>query len=69
MMIFNITCTILILLVFVMEVILIFLEKPDKDVVKDLKTNFLLGLFILITGLFMKVVDQAYALPCRFTIR
>jgi len=54
---FNITGTILIFVVFAFEVILIFLGKPDKDTVLDLKSNFLLGMFILFTGLFMKGVE------------
>lgn len=54
---FNIAGTILVLLVFLIEVILILRDKPEKDVVLDLKSNFLLGLFILVTGLFMKGVE------------
>lgn len=57
MFIFNLTGTILVLIVFVIEVFLIFLEKPEKDVVLDLKSNFLLGVLILLTGMFMKGIE------------
>jgi sterol desaturase/sphingolipid hydroxylase (fatty acid hydroxylase superfamily) len=57
MLAFNITGTILVIIAFAIEVVLIFMEKPDKDVVKDLKSNFILGLFILLTGLVMKGVE------------
>jgi sterol desaturase/sphingolipid hydroxylase (fatty acid hydroxylase superfamily) len=57
MLTFNITGTILILIVFAIEVVLILQEKRDREVVQDLKSNFVLGVFILLTGLFMKGVE------------
>ena len=57
MMTFNVTGTILVLVVFLIEVILLFKEHPKKDVFLDLKSNFLLGVLILLTGLFMKGVE------------
>jgi sterol desaturase/sphingolipid hydroxylase (fatty acid hydroxylase superfamily) len=57
MLAFNIAGTILVLVAFGIEVILILLQKPDRDVVQDLKSNFFLGLLILLTGLFMKGVE------------
>lgn len=54
---FNITGTVLVLIAFAIDVVLIFLERPKKDVVNDLGSNFLLGLLILFTGLFMKGVE------------
>ncbi|HTE30607.1 MAG TPA: sterol desaturase family protein [Chryseolinea sp.] len=57
MLTFNITATILITIAFAIEVVLILLQKPDTDVVKDLKSNSVLGLLILLTGLFMKGVE------------
>ena len=57
MLAFNITGTILIFVVFAIEIVLILQEKPAKDVVRDLKSNFILGMLILLTGLFMKGVE------------
>lgn len=57
MLTFNIAGAILVLIAFLIEVVLIFREKHERDVILDLKSNFLLGLFILITGLFMKGVE------------
>lgn len=57
MLLFNVTGTILVLLVFLIEVILILKQRPDRDVVQDLKSNFFLGLLILLTGLVMKGVE------------
>jgi sterol desaturase/sphingolipid hydroxylase (fatty acid hydroxylase superfamily) len=54
---FNIAGTILISIAFFIEVVLLLLQKPDKNLVQDMKSNFLLGLFILFTGLFMKGVE------------
>jgi len=57
MMVFNVTGTILVLVVFLIEVILLLKEHPEKDVFLDLRSNFLLGVLILLTGLFMKGVE------------
>jgi hypothetical protein len=56
MLTFNITGTILILFVFAIEVVLILQEKRDREVVQDMKSNFILGVFIFLTGLFIKCV-------------
>jgi sterol desaturase/sphingolipid hydroxylase (fatty acid hydroxylase superfamily) len=57
MLAFNITGTILVLLAFLIEVVLILLQKPGREVVQDMKSNFLLGILILLTGLLMKGVE------------
>lgn len=54
---FDLTGALLIVIVFAIEATLILLQKPARDVVKDMKSNVLLGLFILLAGLFMKGVE------------
>lgn len=57
---FDVAGAILVLVAFLIEVVLIFLQKPERDVIQDMKSNFFLGLLILLTGLFMKGVELTF---------
>ncbi|MDH7461720.1 sterol desaturase family protein [Chitinophagaceae bacterium 26-R-25] len=54
MLTFNIIGVSLMLIVFAVEITLVIIHTPEKKMIKDIKANFLLGLFYLITGLSVK---------------
>lgn len=57
MLTFDVAGAILLMIAFVIEAILILLQRPSRDVVHDMGSNLLLGLLILFTGMVMKGVE------------
>ena len=51
---FDIAATTLLFIAFFIEFTLILFHKPEKRMLKDIKANFLLGLCIILVGLFEK---------------
>ena len=54
---FDVIVTILLFTAFFVEFLFIFLHRPDKDLISDMKANFILGVCLVLTGLFMKGVE------------
>ncbi|RYZ55021.1 MAG: hypothetical protein EOO14_13650 [Chitinophagaceae bacterium] len=54
---FDVAGAMLLLAAFLIEAAVILLERPGRDVVKDMKANLLLGGLILLTGMVMKGVE------------
>jgi len=54
---FDAIATLLLFVAFLIEFILILRHKPDKDLIKDMKANFLLGVCLILTGLFIKGIQ------------
>ncbi len=54
MLAFNIIGISLMLTIFAIEIALVIIHRPGKEMIKDIKANFLLGIFYLLTGLLMK---------------
>jgi sterol desaturase/sphingolipid hydroxylase (fatty acid hydroxylase superfamily) len=66
---FNITGTILLVIVFAIEVVMLLSQKPKKELVLDLGSNAFLGLLVLVTGLFMKGVElSVFSFVYRYAI-
>lgn len=69
MLTFNIVAIIILTIAFSIDVFLILQQKPKPAVVNDLKSNFLLGMLVLLTGAFMKTVElSAFSLVYNFAI-
>lgn len=51
---FNIAGSIILFTAFIIEFCLMILHRPDKDVIKDSLANFVLGVLIILTGIFEK---------------
>ncbi|MEO7263289.1 MAG: sterol desaturase family protein [Ferruginibacter sp.] len=53
---FNLISAIILFVAFFIEFTLILLQKPEKDVVDDMKSNAILGVCLVLTGLITKVM-------------
>jgi len=51
---FDTIGTVLLFTLFFIEFILILLHSPKKEVIQDMKSNFVLGLFVILVGFFEK---------------
>jgi len=51
---FDTIGTVLLFTVFFIEFTLMLLHKPDKNVIQDMKANFVLGVLVILVGLFEK---------------
>jgi len=56
---FDITATILLFIAFFIEFALILRHHPDKGLVKDMKANFVIGVSLIVVGLFIKSIELA----------
>jgi len=66
---FDTIAAFLLFIVFLIEFILILLNKPEKELIKDMKTNFLIGVSIILVGLFIKGVQLSfYSLLYSFSV-
>lgn len=52
---FNLVSAIILFVVFFIEFALMLIHKPDKALVNDMKSNAILGVCLVITGLFTKI--------------
>ena len=60
---FDAIATLLLFVAFFIEFILILRHKPDKELIKDMKANFLIGVCLILVGLFIKGIQfSLYAL-------
>ena len=60
---FDAIATVLLFVAFFIEFILILRHKPDKELIKDMKANFLIGVCLILVGLFIKGIQfSLYAL-------
>lgn len=66
---FDITATFLLFTVFFIEFILIFINRADKDQVKDMKVNFVIGVCLILVGLFVKGIELSlFSFAYRFAL-
>ncbi len=66
---FDIIATIFLFAAFFIEFALILMHKPDKNVIKDMKANFIIGVCLILVGLFVKGVEfSIFSLAYRVAI-
>ena len=66
---FDVTATLLLFAVFFIEFILIFINRPTKDQVKDMKANFVIGVCLILVGLFVKGIELSlFSFAYRFAL-
>ena len=54
---FDVIATILLFVAFFIEFALIAAHKPEKNLIKDMKANFIIGVCLILVGLFIKTVE------------
>ena len=54
---FDVIATVLLFVAFFIEFALIAAHKPEKNLIKDMKANFIIGVCLILVGLFIKTVE------------
>jgi sterol desaturase/sphingolipid hydroxylase (fatty acid hydroxylase superfamily) len=66
---FNFIAIVLLLVAFAIEFTLLLLQRPEKKMIKDVKANLLIGLCLLIVGVFIKGVQLSlYSFAYSFAV-
>ena len=66
---FNFIAIVLLLVAFAIEFTLLLLQHPEKKMIKDVKANLLIGLCLLIVGVFIKGVQLSlYSFAYSFAV-